>query len=290
MYKAFFDESGTLKARGFVAIAGFVAPEAKWADFDLAWMAALAKHGAPYLHTTDLANFKKVYKDWTANRRDALMADLLEVIHATPRIAAIGAVMAVDDFNSLTKDQQSKLRNPLFPLFQTTIRAAALQPLFEPPDVKVRMTYSNQEEFGPSMRQIWNLMAKTIDVRGRMDSLTFADMRHVPGLQAADLLAFELRRHYHNLRTRPDIRMRMALARILIQQRAYGHSFIRFLPRWYLRLQLAPPWVYRPLTAVLAFLVGLAARFQPRIFYRVMLAPRFSPEVEKAIQRWEAED
>jgi hypothetical protein len=58
MFVAYFDESGQLDAGGFVCLAGFVAPEEKWVAFDTTWNAALAKHGAPYLHTTDLANLR----------------------------------------------------------------------------------------------------------------------------------------------------------------------------------------------------------------------------------------
>ena len=53
-----FDESGSSGEGSFVSIAGFVATEERWAAFDAAWTAALAKHRVAYLHTTDLANFR----------------------------------------------------------------------------------------------------------------------------------------------------------------------------------------------------------------------------------------
>lgn len=42
----------------------------------------------------------------------------------------------------------------------------------------------HQDEFGPSAKQLWDVMAATIDVRDRMGSLTFKDMREVPALHA----------------------------------------------------------------------------------------------------------
>ena len=125
MFVAYFDESGQLEAGGYVCLAGFVASEDKWVGFNAAWNAALVKHGVPYLHTTDLANFKKVYRGWTHDQQKALMTDLMDAIHAAGRIAAIGAVMSVDDFNSFPKYDRGRMRDPFFPLFQEVVRGAA---------------------------------------------------------------------------------------------------------------------------------------------------------------------
>jgi hypothetical protein len=284
MFVAHFDESGQLDAGGFVCLAGFVAPEEKWVAFDTAWNAALVKHGAPYLHTTDLTNFKRLYKDWTPERRDALMADLMEAIHAAGRIAALGAVMSVDDYNSFSDHDKARMRDPFFPLFQEVIRGAALDAHFEPPDVKVKMIYSQQDEFGPSATKLWEIMQGTIDFRRRMGSLEFADMRIVPGLQAADLLAFELRRYYQNKRNRPDLRMRWPLRQILLQQRVLGIHYIRFLPRWSLRLQLSPAWVFTLVTTAVTILVAIPAYFNLEFFGWSMGAPELPAEDERHLR------
>lgn len=118
MYTAYFDESGHAASGGFVALAGFVARDETWTQFDVAWNAALGRHGVPFLHTTDLTNFMREFQGWTEERRQALMADLMNAIHEAGRIAAVSAVMAVDDFNSLTQEQRARLRDPFFPLFQ----------------------------------------------------------------------------------------------------------------------------------------------------------------------------
>jgi hypothetical protein len=88
-----FDESRSSREGGFVSIAGFVATEERWAAFDAAWNAALAKHRVPYLHTTDLANFKRIYKGWTADQQRALVADLMIAIWGMGRVVAIGSTM-----------------------------------------------------------------------------------------------------------------------------------------------------------------------------------------------------
>jgi len=76
VYTAYFDESGHVDSEQFVSLAGFVAADKKWAEFDLAWKAALANHNAPFLRTTDLMNYKQEFKHWNRAREDALMLPL----------------------------------------------------------------------------------------------------------------------------------------------------------------------------------------------------------------------
>ena len=270
-----------------MCLAGFVAPQDKWVAFNTAWDAALAKHGAPYLHTTDLANFKRVYKDWTPGRRDALMADLMMVIHGAGRIAALGAVMSVDDYDSLPDQNKAKMRDPFFPLFQEVIRGAAADAHFEPPDVKVKMIYSQQDEFGASAAELWEIMRGTIDFRRRMGSLEFADMRTVPGLQAADLLAFELRRYYLNKRNRPDLKMRWPLRQILIQQHILGIHYIKLLPKWHLRLQFSPRWAFALVMTSVAILVSIPGYFNLKFGWS-MGAPELPDEDERLLKELQA--
>lgn len=231
MYTAYFDESGHAASGGFVALAGFVARDETWAQFDVAWNAALARHGAPFLHTTDLTNFMREFQGWTEARRRPFVADLMPVIHDAGRIAAVGAVMAVDDFNSLTPKQQARLRDPFFPLFQEVINGASLEAHFEPPIVTVGMVYSQQDEFAGSARQLFDVVRRR---NRRIGELQFADMRTVPGLQAADLLSFEFARYYRNMRTRPELPMRWPLRQILRQQRILNIHYLKTVPRWYL--------------------------------------------------------
>jgi hypothetical protein len=242
MFVAFFDESGTLEAGGYIALAGFVIREDKLEGFNDAWNAALARHGAPLLHTTDLANYRRQFRDWTPERRNALMADLMEVIHGMGRIAAVGAVMSIDDYNSMSQKDRDRMHGPFFPLFQEVLRGASLEAYFQPPGTQVRMVCSEQQEFGPEAAKLAEILRR-LDPNGRMGELTFANMRNVPMLQAVDLLAFELRRYYVNLRKVPHVPMRWTLVQILLQQRILRIRYIKLLPPWYLWLQLRPWWV-----------------------------------------------
>jgi hypothetical protein len=233
-----FDESGSSGEGGFVSIAGFVATEERWAAFDTAWNAALAKHSAPYLHTTDLANFKRIYKDWTVDQQRALVADLMATIWAMGRVVAIGATMAVDDFNSFSAEQRTKWVDPYYMLLQEVMNGATLEA--RPDDERVRIIYSQQDEFSGKFERLYRVLQRG---NTRLDALTFEDMRTTPGLQAADLLAYELKRFYKNKVTRPDIPLRWPMRNILLQQHALRVHMLKYLPWWYLRIQAMPPAV-----------------------------------------------
>src|SRR5574341_146328 len=108
----------------------------------------------------------------------------------------------------------------------------------EPQGIRVRMVFSQHDQFSSMARRLWDVMAETIDVKDRMGSLVFEDMRRVPALQAADLLAYELR-HYHHLRkTRPASPPRWAFAEIVRHQQTVCNArMLKYLPGWYLKDQ-----------------------------------------------------
>jgi hypothetical protein len=284
MYTAYFDESGHAASGGFVALAGFVARDETWGQFDVVWNAALARHGAPFFHTTDLTNFMREFQGWTEERRRALISDLMNAIHDAGRIAAVGAVMAVDDFESLKPEQQARLRDPFFPLFQEVINGASLEAYFEPRTAIVRMIYSQQDEFAGSARQLFDVLRRR---NPRIGELQFADMRTVPGLQAADLLSFEFARYYRNKRTRPELPMRWPLRQILRQQRILNIHYLKTVPRWYLRLQLTPRFVFGLASIGLTALVAVPAYFDMNWFAWANRAPRLPQEDEEQIRELE---
>jgi hypothetical protein len=81
-------------------------------------------------------------------------------------------------------------------------------------------------------------MAETLDVRDQMGSLEFENMREVPALQAADLLAYELRHYYYLRKVRPMSAPRWAFREIVRHQNlAYNARMLKYLPLWYLKAQ-----------------------------------------------------
>lgn len=233
----FVDESGHSSATEFFALAAFVAEDADWATFEDLWRQALAQSRAPYLHMREFAHRVGVFQGWTEDQRRQLLAGCVAAINSI-RAIAVGAAISVTDFRALSGAAQSKLQDPFFCCFQEVVRGAGLTACFEPPSTRVRMVFSKQDQFSSMARKLWDVMGATIDVKECMVSLAFDDMRGVPALQAADLLAYEFRHYYHLRRTRPNSVPRWAFAEIVRHQRtAYNARMLKYLPRWYLEAQ-----------------------------------------------------
>jgi hypothetical protein len=198
-----------------------------------------------------------VFQGWTEEQRRALLGRCVKAVNSIPAVA-VGAAVSIADFNALDSEARSALRDPFFCCFQEVVRGVALNALFEPANSRVRMVFSQQDQFGASAQQLWSVMAATIDVGRHMGSLEFASMREVPALQAADLLAYELRHHYHLRKAKPMSVPRWAFREIVHHQHAaYNAQRLKYLPGWYLKAQaegsfdglmermLSDPWEYR---------------------------------------------
>lgn len=237
MLTGFFDESGHSSATEFFALAAFVAEDADWATFGDRWRQALAQSGASYLHMREFAHRVGAFKGWTEEQRRGLLAGCVDAINSIPAIA-VGAATSVADFMALSPQEQTTLQDPFFCCFQEVVRGAAISACFEPPGIRVRMIFSQQDEFSAMARQLWDVMASAIDVKERMESLAFQDMRGVPALQAADLLAYEFRHYYHLRKTRPELAPRWAFVEIVRHQRTTYNAYrLKYLPGWYLKAQ-----------------------------------------------------
>lgn len=233
----FFDESGHSSGTEFFALAAFVAKDADWATFERLWRQALQESRAPYLHMREFAHCVGVFRGWTEQQRRGLLAGCVKAINAIPAIA-VAAAMSTADFATLSAEAQSQLQDPFFCCFQEVVRGVALNAFFEPQGTPVRMVFSQQDEFSSMARKLWDGMAATVDVKDRMGSLEFEDMRGVPALQAADLLAYEFRRYYHLRKARPTSAPRWAFAEIVRHQHAaYNARMLKYLPGWYLKAQ-----------------------------------------------------
>jgi hypothetical protein len=233
----FFDESGHSSGTEFFALAAFVADAFQWAGFDDQWRNALNRHGAPYLHMREFAHSRGPFQGWTEDRRQGLLGECVTAINSI-RAIAVGAAMSVEDFKKLDYEAQSSLQDPFFCCFQEVVRGAALNAHLEHKGLKVQMVFSRQDEFSAMASKLWNVMAEHIDVKERMGSLEFQDMRTVPGLQVADLLAYEFRHFYHLRQTRPGSRSRWAFREIVRHQReAYNARMLKYLPNWHLESQ-----------------------------------------------------
>ena len=159
------------------------------------------------------------------------------------RATPVGVIIRLEDFRSLTADQQSHFKDPYYLAFQICTRGAAVQAGGLYPPEKVSMVYAYNKEFGTvppqetysvnqagRAEQLWHIMKDSTDYGSWMGAYSSSTPSETVQLQAADLLAYELAKKFENLLTRPKDKMRWGLRQIL---RPYPPppNYIRLLDR-----------------------------------------------------------
>ncbi len=169
------------------------------------------------------------------------MSDCLSALDSLG-ILTFGAVMRVSDYRRLSSEAQAEFVDPSFCCFQECLNGVALHGYLDFPGERTAVIYSRQDEFAPMLRKLYGYAVERWQDGGNLGVLDFQDMRNVPGLQLADLVAYELRHYYHLKHTRPELPVRVPFKRIIDHQLAQGAGMFRNLPGWFLQFQAAGVW------------------------------------------------
>lgn len=241
----------------FAGMAGFVAPLENWQRLGEVWQDLLdILHLKEPFHAKDFFHSQGQFKDWKGNEtaRKLLLSSLIDVtLYA--KLVPVGAIVSVEDFNGLSERQKTAFLDPYYVAFQTCTKGAALEALGEPPEEKVAMVYSYNQEYGATKaqevysvdqagraEQLWHVMKRTTDFGARMGSYASSTPAEVVQLQIADLFAYELAKEFENLLTRPNDPMRWPLRQLLTLVN-YPWSMIQLFDRKeLLRLILESKW------------------------------------------------
>ncbi len=205
-YVAYIDESGHSRdpRRNYLCLAGLLAKSAAWKQFDAGWKTACADEGVtePF-HMRDFAGFRRQFKDWTEERRRALLSRLISAI-GDARVIPVGSVVSVEDFNSMDARLRAGLRDPYFMAFQPLTYNLAVAVSMEYPPGRVTMVYAHHPEHseGPAnARDLWQALRRFNPIVSTvMESYESDTPRNCTPLQAADLWAYELGHHFNKIR------------------------------------------------------------------------------------------
>jgi len=231
------DESGRVDDTRFVGMAACLAEEERWRTFDGLWRTALAVSHAPYLHMREFTTFRGPFKGWTERQRRKLMTDLLNVVEDV-QIRMMSVVLRSADFRRLSEDVQRTYRDPYYFCFQDCVRNMSMAGYQYRAGDLVDVVYSRQDEFSTAFRWMFNRMKRSLD-GDQLGQLAFASMEEHPGLQLADLVAYETTHFYHLKETRPGTPVRVPLARLCESPSARGGAFT-YVPYWLMQLRTVP--------------------------------------------------
>jgi hypothetical protein len=145
------------------------------------------------LHMREFAHGRGDFSGWTESRRRSLLTAALDAILNTSR-TIIGAAVSVAGFNQLPRDKQTMLQDPYFTCAQAFLRAGAVDAIVDDPSGRVSFVFADHPEFRGRARKLVDAVRRLTDRGKAIDGLRLGNPRQEPALQAADLIAYEIRK------------------------------------------------------------------------------------------------
>ena len=207
IFKSYFDGGNEPNSKLYdvITLSTVSGTKTDWAPFENEWKRVLRSYGVAWLHTTDAATFNEPYtraKGWTRERRDKFMSECVGVLekhmsvpHSGRQAGLVPYVVTVvlEDFLEMRRKHPDELPVDVTELcatqaVQQVVRQGAawganfFHFIFDQNEGFMRHVDSRSRNkkakahLGPYME--------------RITSVGEADMRTVPGLQAADLFAW----------------------------------------------------------------------------------------------------
>jgi hypothetical protein len=95
---AYLDASGNKDHRA-MAVAGFIAPEARWPDFNREWVAVLSEFGVTALHMKDFTSSQREFAGWDKDeaKRQSFVSRVTSVMNDFTDDSLVG-VLFMDDY------------------------------------------------------------------------------------------------------------------------------------------------------------------------------------------------
>lgn len=200
--RAFTDDSASEIGDRRLFFAGFVHRAEQWALFAEAWDAELKTRPAiKYLKMAEAQNLKKQFRGWDADVRDA---KLLSLAHVIAKFRPISFQFSIDrsKFDELYKPHAPRgLASPHFTCCLGVMSGLARFAKERGGNVPIEFIFDEQDGVSIDV-QLWFDAIKHSLPRKIQKFIagtpTFKDDMHVIQLQAADLLAWHVRREHEN--------------------------------------------------------------------------------------------
>ena len=199
----YFDEAGTHAASNIVVVAGYVASGTDWKELEKCWFDALRDEGdgAAFYHTTDIEADppRGIYKGWSREKADHL-TDAVVPIAAKYAGRGFAIHVATADWYAAMPVVKEKLpTRPHDVLFQILAKSCMEAVIDEtnnklPPNETVVFIFEDND-FSQVTLDDYKVLRRDHPLTHRFGALAFKpDKSKIPGLQAADLIAWHYRR------------------------------------------------------------------------------------------------
>jgi hypothetical protein len=202
VFQCYFDDSAkeSEPTNRFVVMAGYLAVDEVWGRFQNLWGHLLVKHGLPDVHMKAVLKIAKE-KAWDIPKLSAILREFVLAIRAAPGLIGFGVAVDANEWR-----KQSPERKRLFGDAQefccSRIVRRVRDRLSSAGLAHEQMALIFDQDFDFARRRLTlfkHITERYADLRESLAILSFADARHYYPLQAADLLAWETRRHLVNV-------------------------------------------------------------------------------------------
>lgn len=202
MLKAFIDDSGSGGDSSWVVLAGYISTAEVWAEFDAEWLEVLADH--PRIDCFHASEAESLRPDgqWAGVskvERDAKIDRLIGVIQKF-ELQPISVRMRQSNYDQIVKGHiPTHWDDPYIILLNALItQFAVLIPDRFPEAGQVELVFDNHQRFRKRGPQFYNRMAVGLPSLSETinPNIHYEDDEDFPPLQAADLLAWQIRRAF----------------------------------------------------------------------------------------------
>jgi hypothetical protein len=190
---AFIDDSHSTRSLGFMCLAGIVVRDERCNPLAHDWLTLLNRHGLDHLHCSDfLSNQGKPLDADEYARRAHIVGEFARLIRTHADATVLVGLESKDLYGFPSKDRKGI--GPIeFCLYR--VMRACLD--FKSPGETFQFVFDDSPKDAPKMYSAWGLIkTRQLIPRQYMGSISFADDQLTPQLQAADLVACGVVRHF----------------------------------------------------------------------------------------------
>jgi hypothetical protein len=204
----YFDESYDQRQERTLVIAGYVGPEHCWRVLERKWSETLTRFGIDEFHAVDCEHGSAAFKGMSRSHRQDIQKALIELLSGQIDgiFGVFGGIM-LEPYGRLRPQFKQKRKippglpisgsfdHPYYLAFQLAVERAAILPAVAalPASEKINFIFDQQRDLGGKVPLLFESMRGDAGLlyTSRLGDVELRSRVGVPGLQAADLLAYE---------------------------------------------------------------------------------------------------
>ena len=201
---AFFDESGTHQGAPVLCVAGYLIEESRLAEFDIRWREVLAQKGLSHFHMVDCAHGSGEFSVLEKPARVEVQTQLIEIIRDTTA-RGVGAMVVASVYDELMPFHP-KMGSAYNYCIWHCLEGVRLWIEERASSIEVQYRFEQGHASDGEADRIMRFAFSNLEGRAPFgySSHAFVEKRTTPGVQAADLLAWQMYTDWrHGMEGRP---------------------------------------------------------------------------------------